>query len=272
MRQVFSSARLENVEAVAKLLEEAGIETRVTNGRSYKSAIRGNFSYRDDGKQQMPAVWIVKSEDQPRAREMLREAGLMDSSRNAPDSYLAMSFRNELPDRGGRSAGERRAFRIKLGLIAVIAAVIALTFMSWRSNRTPSPATAPKPVAMVSTAELPRGKTPVPDSLALAVLRGDIPTEAGRTVCIAVDARDPSPALLASLPQTQATVLPVSRCPAQGSGDVLPLVLAVGRYESGVPSGSGIVYFVRRRGNGPVVPRWFEARPEGDGWRVIQPL
>jgi len=33
-----------------------------------------------------------------------------------------------------------------------------------------------------------------------------------------------------------------------------------------------VIYLVRRRGNGPAVPRWFEARPEGDGWRVIQPL
>ena len=32
MRQVFSSPRLENVEQVARLLEDAGIETRITDG------------------------------------------------------------------------------------------------------------------------------------------------------------------------------------------------------------------------------------------------
>ncbi|WP_242112183.1 hypothetical protein [Luteimonas aquatica] len=271
MRQVFASPRLENVEAVSRLLEDAGIETRVTNGRSYKSAIRGNFSYRDDGKQQLPAVWIVKSEDQPRARQMLREAGLMDSTRNAADSYLSVSFRNELPG-GGKDAGQRRAFRIKLGLLLVIAVIIALTFMAWRSDRAPAPA-APRPVAMMSTAELPaRGTAPVPEALALAVLRGDVPREGGGLVCIAVDGRDPTPALLAALPPTPATVVPVSRCPAQASGQTLPLVLAVGRYESTSASGAGIVYFVRRRGSGPVVPRWFEVRPQDGGWRVIQPL
>ena len=40
MRQVFSSARLENVEAVAKLLGDADIEVRVTDGRSYKGNLR----------------------------------------------------------------------------------------------------------------------------------------------------------------------------------------------------------------------------------------
>ena len=38
MRQVFSSPRLENVERVSQLLEEAGIETRITHGRSYKGS------------------------------------------------------------------------------------------------------------------------------------------------------------------------------------------------------------------------------------------
>jgi hypothetical protein len=271
MRRVFSSARLENVEAVAKLLEDAGIESRVTNGRSYKNAIRGNFSYRDDGKQ-LPAVWIVKSEDQPRAREMLRAAGLMDSSRNAPDSYLAMSFRGTNPDprdADGDGARKRRAFRIKLGLLVVIAAVVALAFMSFRPDHAP----APVAVATSIAASLPaRGTAPVPESLALAMLRGELPDDADSVACIAIDARDPTPAFLALLPKTAATVVPVSRCPAKGRGAVLPLLLAVGRYESTVPSGAGIVYLVRRRGTGPVVPRWYEARPEGDGWRVIQPL
>src|SRR3546814_1953519 len=76
MRKVFTSARLENVERVAKLLEDDGIEVRITNGRSYKGGIRGNFSYRGEGKQ-VPEVWVVRSEAQPRARAMLREAGLM---------------------------------------------------------------------------------------------------------------------------------------------------------------------------------------------------
>lgn len=34
MRQVFSSARLENVEGVARLLNEQGIETYISQSRS----------------------------------------------------------------------------------------------------------------------------------------------------------------------------------------------------------------------------------------------
>src|SRR5690606_28939902 len=79
MRQVFSSPRLENVERVATLLRDEGIEVKVTQRRAYKGGLRGNFTYRDDARTEpMPAVWVVRSEDQPRARAMLRELGLLD--------------------------------------------------------------------------------------------------------------------------------------------------------------------------------------------------
>ena len=54
MRQMFSSARLETVEGVAALLNEHGIETRITQGRSYKGTRRRTFSYRDNEKEQAP--------------------------------------------------------------------------------------------------------------------------------------------------------------------------------------------------------------------------
>jgi len=79
MRQLFSSQRLENVEGVARLLNEHGIETHISQSRGYKSKRRSAFSYAESNRSdpsQWPAVWIVKAEDQPRARELLREAGL----------------------------------------------------------------------------------------------------------------------------------------------------------------------------------------------------
>ncbi|HPF73482.1 MAG: pathogenicity-like protein [Rhodanobacteraceae bacterium] len=82
MRQVFSSPRLENVEGVATMLREAGIEVYISDGRNYKDGHRRNFSYRDDKRSRPdPALWIVKAEDQPKAREILREAGLLASTR-----------------------------------------------------------------------------------------------------------------------------------------------------------------------------------------------
>ena len=82
MRQVFTSPRLENVEGVAELLREAGIEVYISDGRNYKDRQRRTFSYRDGARERPdPALWIVKAEDQPRARELLRDAGLLASTR-----------------------------------------------------------------------------------------------------------------------------------------------------------------------------------------------
>jgi hypothetical protein len=87
MRQLFTSQRLENVEAVAKLLNEAGIETWVSEARSYKGNRRRTFSYKEhDRGGSQPGVWIVKADDVTRARSLLIEAGLLESTK--PDSYL----------------------------------------------------------------------------------------------------------------------------------------------------------------------------------------
>jgi len=128
MRQVFSSPRIENVERVAQLLGAAGIETRITHGRSYKGSRRGDFSYRDHTRTSpVPAVWIVKSEDQVRGREILRAAGLLDSTRSET-GYTLPVFRSEEPA-PQRDAGARRAMRLKIGLLLAIAVVIVMAVL-----------------------------------------------------------------------------------------------------------------------------------------------
>jgi hypothetical protein len=82
MRQIFTSPRLENVEMVAALLKDAGIETWISEARSYKGNRRGTFSYKDaqrGGSQ--PAVWIVKADDLTAARSIMRDAGLLATTR-----------------------------------------------------------------------------------------------------------------------------------------------------------------------------------------------
>src|SRR3546814_11041378 len=106
MRKVFTSARLETVERVAKLLEDDGIEVRIPNGRSYKGGIRGNFSYRGEDNK-MPEVWVVRSADQHRERAMLREAALMDRTRNERDSLLSMGLPGTKPETGTPEAMKR---------------------------------------------------------------------------------------------------------------------------------------------------------------------
>lgn len=101
MRQVFTSHRLENVEGVEKLLNEAGIETKLTQGRSWKPSSRRSFSYSAAARQQdtgeQPAVWVLKPEDFKRAREILHEAGLLAGTREA--SYLPenLQFKDTKP-------------------------------------------------------------------------------------------------------------------------------------------------------------------------------
>lgn len=128
MRQVFSSPRLENVEAVAEMLREAGIDVHISNGRSYKGNRRSHFSYRASAQSDSePAVWIVRSEDQPRAREMLREAGLFAERHSTGDSYLPASARGN-NDGTGKSPWLRIS-RIRMALLVVLAIVVVVTLM-----------------------------------------------------------------------------------------------------------------------------------------------
>ena len=124
MRSVFTSPRLENVEAVANMLTNAGIEVRVTQDRSYKGNRRRQFSFRESGNSEPnPQVWVMLAEDQPRARELLREAGLMDSTR--PESYLPQPPNlSKAPKRDSRA---QIAARLRLLLPAIIALLTILS-------------------------------------------------------------------------------------------------------------------------------------------------
>jgi hypothetical protein len=259
MRQVFSSPRLENVERVATLLREAGIETRITHGRSYKGGLRGNFSYRDHTRiDPVPAVWVVKSEDQPAAREILRSAGLLASTRGET-GYTLPVFRTEEPAVADDPA-RKRAFRLKAGLLLVIAVVIVLAFVSQCSPRR---ATTPPNPAIV--APLPAGMAPVPNSLAIAVLAGELPTRAGQSVCLAIDEGDPSGALLAALPPSAGKVLPASQCAARPDLQTL----AIGNFRRS--GAGGTITLERRRGTALIATSTYDVRPEGSGWRVVAP-
>lgn len=256
MRQVFSSPRLENVERVAALLNEAGIETRITHARSYKGGLRGNFSYRDHVRTDpVPAVWVVKSEDQPAAREILRDAGLLDSTRVAT-SYTLPMFRTEEANAADTPA-RKRAFRLKVGLLLVIAVVLVLAFVSQLGPRSLRPSAPPQPT-------LPAGFSPTPDSLAMAVLAGELPKHAGAPVCLSIDGHDPSPALLAKLPSVPGTVLPASQCKSRPQLQSL----TVGDYRRSARGGT--ITFERRRG-AVIIPHHYDVRPEGGGWRVVEP-
>jgi hypothetical protein len=129
MRQIFTSPRLENCEAVRELLEAAGVETRITDASPLKRATKRDFSYTDrSGHYKWPAVWVLKADDYSRARAVLREQGVeLPTTRSAPiDSYLP----------GARSAAsaqapapEKAQNRLRFALLGVALVLTLLTLL-----------------------------------------------------------------------------------------------------------------------------------------------
>lgn len=271
MRQVFTSPRIENVEGVARLLEDAGIETRITNGRSFRGAIRGNFSYRDNEREKkgpQPAVWIVRSEDQPRAREMLREAGLLDSTRMPNDSYLLPTMHSRGDETG--DASRKRAFRLKAGLLLLIAFAIGLGVFGLRkTSRAPTtaataanaPAPAPEPGFVIAT----------PPALAQTLLEIELEAQAPALACIAIDGKDPPAATLAALRAPGRELAPASACDAARA----VVRFDIHQYRT---DGSGVgtvrLGMIHRAPDGAERPetRTLEVERTGNAWRILRML
>jgi hypothetical protein len=120
MRQIYTSPRVENVDRVVAMLSEAGIETSVTNRRNWGGTDfkRHSYSARESA-DSWPQVWIVKAEDQPRARALMRDAGIEPAVRHAHELALARATR--APQRRGVMATY-----IRLVLLAAIAFIVLL--------------------------------------------------------------------------------------------------------------------------------------------------
>lgn len=134
MRQIYTSLRQENIDRVVALMTEHGIETSVTNRSNYKGSDWKRFSYtnRPDASS-WPQVWVVNANDQTRARELLREAGIEPPVRYAEE--LAAS-REPLTGQARHRAVAGRMRLVTLSLVGV--AVMLL------SVRTCSTSTAPQ--------------------------------------------------------------------------------------------------------------------------------
>ncbi|HZF96665.1 MAG TPA: pathogenicity-like protein [Pseudoxanthomonas sp.] len=163
MRQVFTSLRIETVEGVARLLEEAGIEVHLANGRSYHSKRGGLFSYAQPMQaKQQPSLWVRHAEDQPRARAILRQAGLLASTRkDQPSSYV---FAREPKDDSPRRP---LAWKIRIALLIAIAIAALVTVIRHR---------AMPPVAQAPAAMAPATSAAPDDGLAEDEVRIRIPS------------------------------------------------------------------------------------------------
>lgn len=143
MRQVYASPRNENVDRVEALLNASGIATRVVNRDKLNRDRFQRFSYRDAGSSKhWPAVQIVSAEDLPRARQLLRAAGLMTSTR--PDAEPPIPRWEAPGNTPDRTAGNVR----RAAVIAVLGALVLLAFFYARGMRNAPPAIAvPEPTA-----------------------------------------------------------------------------------------------------------------------------
>lgn len=259
MRRIFASPRLENVEGVARLLEEHGIEVRITDGRSYRGAIRGNFSYRDDAREgPEPAVWIVNADDQPRARELMRGAGLLESTRTPLDSYLPASEDDAKP--------RKRSGRLKLALLAAIALAVAVGSFAVRHVSKPKSPTQPTVVDSPLPAAL-------PDRVAELLLLGEFADLGDRTACLGLAAQDAPADMLARLAKAHARVAPLSACVQDVGGISVratkqPAVLLALRDYVRTPEGGHVVL---RRTEQPLQPqdRTYDLRLDDGQWSFV---
>lgn len=287
MRQLFSSHRIENVEAVARLLEEAGIEVRITDGRSYRGAIRGNFSYREGASSApRPAVWVIRSDQQPEARRMLRDAGLLQQTHRG-DSFLPPPA--SLVG-GGSPLAARGGGRFRYGLLLGVAVMVALVMIAYRASRgegddggpglatTPAASAPPvRPGARPDVAPTPQDPVApgvpliaslpddafviaTPPALAATLLRAELAAAGTQRGCLAIDGADPDPALLRQLAGDGLDIAAASAC----SGD--RLAVAVADYTTD-GSGSGKVRLTV--GDGEAQER--DVRREGRDWLLETP-
>ena len=126
MRQIYTSPRHENVDRVVALLNEHGIATSVTNRKPYGGSHWKRFSYRESGTthDEWPKVWVVDPNDQVRAREVMREAGLDPGSRRA-DEFAAAAAAPAAPRPAALSVANRVRL-VALGLVCLGALLLTL--------------------------------------------------------------------------------------------------------------------------------------------------
>jgi hypothetical protein len=125
MRHIYTSPRRENVERVIALLNENNIETTMRNSSDWQGGKwkRFSYTYRSDSGS-WPQVWVTNSNDQSRARELLREAGLEPATRFADELAAARSP----VDPGRHKANSMRFRMILLGLIGGVVVLIGSTY------------------------------------------------------------------------------------------------------------------------------------------------
>jgi hypothetical protein len=131
MRMMFTSARIENVERVKAFFDEAGIENKITGGRSYKTYSRRDFTYnarQQSTNEQQPQLWVIRADDYRQAREILLEQGLLDIQK--AHSYLPET----LSKTEKKQSPANKSLKIKLLLLAIVGGMSGLLILQMMSR------------------------------------------------------------------------------------------------------------------------------------------
>lgn len=203
MRQVFVSDRLETVEGVVRLLNDNGIEAIVRNGRGYRGNRRQDFSFRQSAPN-LPEAWVLNNDDKTRARQLLFDAKLIDSTRDR-DSYLAGTQRRDdaLQRKGSR------AMTLRLVALAVLTIGAGIFFMT----RTHSPLDRAD-AALQGPIDSTRSR-PLPLSLQISALQHGIDLGAMPALCLSVDGQRPVNDLMVRLQGNGKRIVPFNHCQRQ---------------------------------------------------------
>ncbi len=126
MRQIFRSRRLENVEGVARLLAEHGIVTHMSQPRSYKGSRRRSFSFSENNVTES-SLWIVHGDDITRARQVMADAGLLETERGG--STLALGGHDSPLTFAKKRVST--ASKVRLALLLIIVGIASLNFVRW---------------------------------------------------------------------------------------------------------------------------------------------
>ena len=131
MRVIYSTPRLENAERVAKLLEEAGVPTRLLFGPHHRRPSWKGANYRqaqDPGN--WPRVMVLNNGDLPKARSTLRELGLMAPAaferEEGPTADAELRFRPRPEAPSAAPGGGIRPLRLILMATALIVAGVQM--------------------------------------------------------------------------------------------------------------------------------------------------
>jgi hypothetical protein len=127
MRQLYTSPRQENIDRVAKLLKEQGIECTIENRSNYNRGTYQRFSYtqRQENRDNWAQVWVTRADDYTRARALLKEVGIEPVIRHGEELALA---RNATPDMKRQSMANR-VRRIVMLAVAGAFVVLMLRYM-----------------------------------------------------------------------------------------------------------------------------------------------